>query len=292
MMSQATPTFDPVQYKETTRKQWEEAAQAWHGWGAAIEDWLGEATQAMLDLAAIGPGDRVLDVAAGAGGQTLAAARRVGENGFVLATDISANILALADLEARRAGLTNVATRVIDGEQLDVEDGAFDAVISRVGFIYFPNQHDALRGMSRALRPGGRLAGIVYSTAANNEFFSIPVSLIRRRAQLPAPAPGQPGPFSLGDPGVIESVFEEAGFENVQARRMAAPLRLKSAAECARFERESFGALQQMLAGVEQTVREETWQQIEQELRQFEGPAGFEGPCELIVAAGTKPSGH
>ena len=282
-------SFDAVSYKETTRRQWQEAAEAWHRWGPAIEDWLGAATQAMLDMAQIGPGDRVLDVAAGAGGQTLAAARRVGDDGSVVATDISSNLLELAEQEARRAGLTNVATRVLDGEQLDVDEGSFDAVISRVGFIYYPNQQDALRGMHRALKSGGRLAGIVYSTPQNNEFFSIPVGVIRRRAQLPAPAPGQPGPFSFGQEGVIEAAFEQAGFENVQVRRLAAPLRLSSAAECVRFERESFGALHQMLAGLDEPARDAAWQEIEQQLRSFEGPEGFAGPCEMIVAAGTKP---
>ena len=281
-------SFDAGTYKETTRKQWQDAAEAWHRWGPAIEDWLGEATELMLDMAQIGPGDRVLDVAAGAGGQTLAAARRAGEDGAVLATDISSNLLELAELEARNAGLANVTTRVLDGEQLDVDEGSFDAVISRVGFIYFPNQQDALRGMHRALKPGGRLAGIVYSTPQNNEFFSIPVGVIRRRAQLPPPAPGQPGPFSFGQDGVIEAAFEQAGFEDVQARRLAAPLRLSSAAECVRFERESFGALHQMLAGLDDPGRDAAWQEIEEELRRFEGPDGFAGPCEMIVAAGTK----
>ncbi len=284
-----TSQFDADSYKETTRRQWQEAAEAWHRWGPVLEDWLGAATEAMLDMADVGSGDRVLDVAAGAGGQTLAAARRVGENGSVLATDISSNLLELAELEARRAGLSNVTTRVLDGEQLDVDENSFDAVISRVGFIYFPNQQDALRGMHRALKPGGRLAGIVYSTPQNNEFFSIPVGVIRRRAQLPAPVPGQPGPFSFGQPGVIEAAFEQAGFEDVQARRLAAPLRMRSAAECVRFERESFGALHQMLAGLDEAGRDAAWQEIEQQLRRFEGPEGFAGPCELIVAGGTKP---
>ena len=284
-----TSAFDAVSYKETTRKQWQEAAEAWHRWGPAIENWLGAATEAMLDMAQIGPGDRVLDVAAGAGGQTLAAARRVGESGSVLATDIASNLLELAELEARNAGLSNVSTRVLDGEQLDVDADAFDAVISRVGFIYFPNQQDALRGMHRALKPGGRLAGIVYSTPEKNEFFSIPVSVIRRRAKLPAPAPGQPGPFSFGAPGTIETAFEQAGFENVEARLLPSPLRLRSAAECVRFERESFGALHQMLAGLDEAARDAAWWEIEQELRRFEGPEGFAGPCEMIVAVGTKP---
>jgi ubiquinone/menaquinone biosynthesis C-methylase UbiE len=118
-----------------------------------LEDWLAEATEAMLDLAELRAGARVLDVAAGAGGQTLAAARRVGPQGSVLATDISENILAFAETTAREAGLANVTTQVMDGESLEVPDGSFDAVISRVGFIYFPDQHAAFVGMRRALRP-------------------------------------------------------------------------------------------------------------------------------------------
>ena len=244
----------------------------------------------MLDMAGVVPGSRVLDVAAGAGGQTLAAARRCGPEGRVLATDISSNILAFAAQSARDAGLHNVETRVVDGEQLDVEPGAFDAVISRVGFIYFPDQHAAFVGMRRALRPGGRLAGIVYSTPEANRFFSIPVSIIRRRAQLPPPAQGQPGPFSLGSPGVIEAAFERAGFSGVQVRRRSAPLRLPTAAEFVRFARESFGALHQMLAGLSEPEREEAWSEISRELSQYETADGFEGPCELLVAAGTAPA--
>ena len=286
----STTPFDPVAYKRTTTDQWQTAAEPWHRWGPTLEAWLGEATEAMLDMAGVTAGARVLDVAAGAGGQTLAAARRVGPEGRVLATDISSNILAFAEHSAREAGLDNVETRVVDGEQLDVEPGAFDAVISRVGFIYFPDQHAAFEGMRRALRPGGRLAGIVYSTPDANQFFSIPVSIIRRRAQLPPPAEGQPGPFSLGAPGVIEAAFEQAGFTDVEVRRLSAPLRLPSVTECIRFERESFGALHQMLAGLGEDEREETWAEIERELSQYETADGFEGPCELLVAAGTAPA--
>jgi ubiquinone/menaquinone biosynthesis C-methylase UbiE len=288
MAETTIPQFDPVAYKQTTREQWQQAADAWHRWGPRLEEWLGEATEVMLDLARIGPGDRVLDVAAGAGGQSIAAARRVGLEGSVLATDISSNILDYAEQEARRAGLENVATRVMDGEEIEVGEGVHDAVISRVGLIYFPDQQRALAGMRRALKPGGRVAAIVYSTPERNQFFSIPVSIIRRRAELPPPAPGQPGPFSLGAEGVLASAYEEAGFREVETRLVPAPLRLASAAECVRFERESFGALHQMLAGLDQAAREQAWAEIERELGRFEGPAGFEGPCELLVAAATK----
>jgi ubiquinone/menaquinone biosynthesis C-methylase UbiE len=177
---------------------------------------------------------------------------------------------------------------MMDGEHLELEAESFDAVISRVGLIYFPDQQRALTGMHRVLKPGGKVAAIVYSTADKNQFFSLPVGIIRRRAQLLPPLPGQPGPFSLGSPGVLEEAFTRAGFRDVQTQVIKAPLRLPSAAECVRFERESFGALHQMLAGLTDAERQAAWEEIEQTLRTFEGPDGFEGPCELLVGVGAK----
>jgi SAM-dependent methyltransferase len=284
-------TFDPEAYKQTTREQWQRAAEPWHAWGPTIESWLGEATELMLDMAGIERGSRVLDIAAGAGGQTLRAAERVGPTGAVLATDISPGILAYAERAARAAGLANVATREMDGEELDVEAGSFDAVISRVGLIYLPDRARALAGMHRALRPGGRVSTANYTTPDRNEFFSIPVSVIRRRAGLPAPAPGQPGPFSLGADGAIEQAYAAAGFVDIEVRKVASPLRLPSVAECLRFEQESFGALHQMLSGLDDAGRAEAWEEIASELRRFESADGFAGPCEMIVAAGTKVAG-
>lgn len=281
--------FDPIQYKRTTRQQWEDAADAWHRWGPTLETWLGPATEQMLDAAAVTGASRVLDVAAGAGGQTIAAARRAGSSGQVVATDISPTILTYAAKAAAEAGLTNVETAELDGESLDsLSPGSFDAVISRVGLIYFPDQQAALRGMHRALRDGGRLAAVVYSTPDRNEFFSLPVSIIRERAQLPAPLPGQPGPFSLGAPGALEAAFEGAGFRNIQVATVPSPLRLGTAAECVQFERESFGALHQMLAGVDEADRPAVWSDIQDALARFEDSDGFVGPCEMLVASGTK----
>ena len=281
-------TFDPRQYKITTHAQWEDAAEAWHRWGLLIEDWLGPATERMLDAARITTGNSVLDVAAGAGGQSLSAARRVGPTGRVLATDISPTILEYAEKAASDAGLATITTRELDGEHLDVEEGGFDAVISRVGLIYFPDQQAALADMRRALRPGGRLSAVVYSTADRNGFFSVPVGIIRRRTQLPPPLPGQPGPFSLGSPGVAESTLATAGFRDVDVEAIPSPLRMASAAECVAFERESFGALHQMLSGLPQADRDAAWTEISQALAQFEESDGFVGPCEMLVVSGTR----
>lgn len=289
-MTTAATAFDPIAFKSTTRAQWEAAAEAWHRWGPAIEGWLGAATEQMLHEVQLRPGSHVLDVAAGAGGQTLAAARRVGATGQVLATDISPAILGYAADSAQRAGLGHVRTLEADGEDLAaVQTATQDAAISRVGLIYFPNQNRALSEICRTLRPGGRLSSVVYSTADRNGFFSIPVGIIRRIAGLPAPAPGLPGPFSLGSPGVAEAAYLAAGLVDVTVTAIPSPVRMGSAKECVQFEKESFGALHQMLAGVDPGQRAAAWGEIEEALGQFDGPDGFVGPCEMLVVSGTRP---
>ncbi len=287
-METATPQFDPVKYKNTTHDQWQTAAEAWYRWSPTLNQWLGKATETMLEMAGISTGHRVLDVAAGAGEQSITTAKKVGVTGYVLATDISSNILEFAKQMAKQAGLENIETKVMDGENLTVPDSTFDAVISRVGLIYFPDQQRALKEMLRVLKPGGKVAAIVYSTPDKNKFFSVPVSIIRNRAKLPPPLPGQPGPFSLGADGVIEKSFIQAGFINVKSVRVDSPLLMPEAKDCVQFEKESFVALHQMMRSLTDTEKESVWKEIEQELKQFETENGFTGPCEMVVAIGEK----
>jgi ubiquinone/menaquinone biosynthesis C-methylase UbiE len=283
-----TPQFDAAKYKQTTYEQWQTAAEAWYRWSPAIHRWLGKATEEMLNLAEVSAGQNVLDIAAGAGEQSITAARRVGPKGSVLATDLSPNILEFARQMARNENLNNVRTQVMDGENLTLPDESFDVVLSRVGLIYFPDQQKALKEMWRVLKPGGRIAAIVYSTADKNQFFSIPVSIIRQRAKLPPPIPGQPGPFSLGAAGVVEEAYQKAGFKKIKSTRVDSSVLMSSATECVQFEKESFGALHQMLSGLSDEEKNSVWKEIETELKRFEVEGSFVGPCEMIVAVGQK----
>jgi SAM-dependent methyltransferase len=282
-------TFDAVAYKATTKQQWEDAAEAWHRWGPTLEEWLGQATEAMLDAAGVDRGSLVLDVAGGAGGQAMAAARRTGPQGSVTVTDVSPAILSYARRVADENGLHHLTTREVDGEEIGTTwSEEFDAAISRLGLMYFPDRARALQGIRSSLRPGGRFAAIVYSTAERNPFFSVPAALIRTRAGLPVPSPGQPGPFTLADTRVARDALEDAGFHDIEIATLEAPLLLASAAECLRFERESFGALHQMLAGVPPTERDQIWADVETALLTYQTPTGFVGPCELHVISGSR----
>ena len=233
-------------------------------------------------------GSRVLDVAAGAGDQTMLIAERVGAKGHVLATDISSNILEFARENAQRAGLKNVETRVLDGEDLKLPDDSFDAVVSRLGVMVFPHQEKAVTGFHRVLKKDGRVGLIVFSVPENNLFFSGPLSIVRRRAGLPAPLAGQPGIFSLGSPGIIENLLTRSGFREVQVNRQLAPLRMSSADECVRFMKESFGNLHQMMSRLSEKEKAGAWEEIRKEMGQFETGGRFTGPCELVIASGAK----
>src|SRR5690242_6190132 len=116
-----------------------EVAEQWHRGKAQRGEVTGPATEMMLNLANLRAGNRVLDVAAGTGDQTLMAARRVGPRGYVLATDISTSMLNVAAEAVRNAGLTNVETRVMDAENIDLDADSFDAVMCRMGLMLFSN---------------------------------------------------------------------------------------------------------------------------------------------------------
>jgi SAM-dependent methyltransferase len=287
-VAEQQPAFDAAKYKDAQREQWNKDGAAWRRWNPVLDRWYGDATRRMLDLARLNPGQRVLDVAAGAGEPSVSAAERVGPSGSVLATDISEGIVELARQVARERGLKQIETRVMDGEKLDLPDASFDAVLCRLGLMYMPRPVTALREWRRVLKTGGRVAVVVFSTPDRNDWGAVPASIIRRRARLPPPVPGQPGPFSLGGPGMLEGVFRQAGFADPEVHAMPVPLRMPSAAEYVRVAQEAFGAFNAMMARLSPQERESAWKEVEESLRRFESPDGFEAPGECLIAAAAK----
>ena len=287
-MAEQQPPFDAAKYKNAQREQWNKDGAAWRRWTPTLDRWYGIATRQMLDLARIQLGQRILDIAAGAGEPAVSAAERVGPGGYVLATDISEGIVELALQVARERGLKQIETSAMDGEKLDLPDACFDAVLCRLGLMYMPHPVTALREWRRALRPGGRVAVVVFSTPDRNSWGAMPASIIRQRARLPAPTQGQPGPFSLGAPGVLEGVFRQAGFADPEVRTVPVPLRMASSAEYVRVAREAFGAFNAMMAHLPHQERDAVWNEVEVSMRQFESTGGFEVPGECLVAAATK----
>ena len=284
-MAEQQTSFDAEKYKNAQREQWNKDGAAWRRWNPTLDRWYGEMTRQMLDMARIQPGQRILDIAAGAGEPAVSAAERVGPGGYVLATDISEGIVELARQVARERGHQQIETRAMDGEKLDLPDASFDAVLCRLGLMYMAHPVTALREWRRTLKAGGRVAVIVFSTPERNSWGAVPASIIRRRARLPPPVPGQPGPFSLGGPSVLEGVLRQAGFSDPEVRAVPVPHRMGSAAEYVQVAREAFGAFNAMMANLPPLERDSVWNEVEASMRSFESAGGFEVPGECLVGA-------
>ncbi len=282
----ATTPADAETFKFATRRQWDQAASGWNAHTAQIREWLQPATEAMLEMAGVRRGARVLDVAAGAGDQTLDIAQRVGPDGYVLATDLSASILEFAKGNARRAGYGNVGTLVADGESLQIDEGGFDATVCRLGLMLFPDPRQGLREMYRALKPGGGVCTIVFSRPETNPCVGILMSTALKHAGLPPLDPYQSGGLlSLGKPGLIDEMFRGAGFKDVATTSMDAPFRLPSAQDYLRFIRTLASPLQQILSKIGAEAADAAWEDMEERLKIFETAEGWTGPNELLLTA-------
>ncbi len=288
-VSTAITSQDTRAFKTAVREQWDRSADGWNDHTSEIRAWLLQASDAMLNMAGIVPGASVLDVAAGAGDQTLDIAQRIGPQGRVLATDLSPGILALAQKNARQAGFHNVQTRVADGEDLQVEPASFDAVVCRLGLMFFPDPLQGLHGMHRALRPAGRICTMVFSRPESNPCIGILMSTALRYAGLPARDPFQPGGLlSLGKPGLADELFRSAGFQNVATTALDAPFRLPTATHYLNFIRSSASPIQQILGRLAPDVAAAAWAEMEDRLGVFTTADGWVGPNELLLTAGQR----
>ena len=273
--------------KAAMRAQWDAAAAGWDAHRDVIHAWLRGPTEAMLSMAGVVPGARVLDVAAGAGDQTLMLAEHVGRSGYVLATDISAAILAKAHRNVARAGHRHVETRVADGESLGVPEASFDAAICRLGLMFFADPLAGLAEMRRALRPGGGLCTMVFAGPDTNPCLTILMSSARRHAGLPPADPFQQGGLmSLGRRGRMDELFHRAGFCDVATTAVDAAFHLPSVDAYLDFVRQSAAPVIAVLAGLGPAARAAAWDDIRERLLVFETADGWTGPNELLLTAG------
>lgn len=172
----------------------------------ALQPWL-------LGVAAIRPGERVLDVGCGSGQSTRDAAR-LSAPGMVLGLDLSAGLLDRARRLTADEGLDNVSYEQADGQVHQFEPDIFDIAISRFGVMFFADQLAAFCNIRRALRPGGRLALMVWQRADLNEWASAIRDALTSEAspQVTASPSGGPSPFSLADTESVTAMLDEAGF--------------------------------------------------------------------------------
>nr|WP_255464762.1 class I SAM-dependent methyltransferase [Aliiroseovarius sp. PrR006] len=242
----------------------------------------------MFGKAGIAEGMCVLDIACGAGSTALPAAKRVGPNGSVIASDISEEMLNFLRQNADAACLTNIETLRCAAEDIEHTDHMFDAAICQTGLMLFKSPQNALEGIRTRLRPGGKISVIVFAAPQNNPFAAQPMGIALKHAGKQPPDPGAPGLFALSREDVLQCLFEAAGYNEVEIVRSKVTLQLPSVDDAVAMMQQAFGAYRAVLSDLDQEARDAAWEEIRSCLAQFETPNGLETGLTFHIASARK----
>jgi SAM-dependent methyltransferase len=218
-------------------------------------------SRTLVELAGIGPGDTVLDVATGYGEPALTAARVVVPNGRVLATDIAADMLEFGRERAAQADLDNVEFLEADAEALSFDDESFDAILCRQGLQFLPDALGTLQRFHTFLKRDGRLAAAVWGPPDTVQF-ARPVSVILTALDLPAPPPGRPGIFALADRHALKRLVADAGYRDVKTGTVTAVYETSSPEDFTHWARDVAPPIANLLKGQSLEVQEEVWRKV------------------------------
>jgi ubiquinone/menaquinone biosynthesis C-methylase UbiE len=273
----------------------DETRRALHGmWASVAPGWSDHADDAdargalltarMLDAVALARGERVLELACGPGGAGLAAAERVGPTGEVVLSDVVPEMTAIAAERAGARGLTNVRTAVLDLEEIDQTDAAYDVVVCREGLMFATDPARAACEMRRVLRPGGRVAVAVWGARARNPWLAVILDGLCAQLGVPVPPPGIPGPFTLDDPSRVLALFSDAGLSDVDVVDVSVPLHADTFEAWWSRTSALAGPVSQLVAALPDDARGELLRRLHAAVKPYETESGLEFPGTSLLA--------
>jgi enediyne biosynthesis protein CalE5 len=278
-------TANAVEFRDGQRKQWNSAATGWRKWSALIDGAASGISERLVELAGVEPGSRVLDVAAGYGEPSLTAARAAGPEGGVVATDISAEMIAFGRERAAAAGIGNLEFVESEAAGLDFPDGSFDAALSRWGIIFEPDGEAAAARVRAFLKPGARMAISSWGPPDRVPFLAIPMRTAMQRLEVQPPPPGTPGPLSRPTPEALGGLLEAGGFSDVEVEEADVFFEWQSPEEFTTFIREIAPPISAMIDPHPPKVQDETWAAITEAIGQTAADDGKVRFSNLVLLA-------
>jgi ubiquinone/menaquinone biosynthesis C-methylase UbiE len=258
--------FDPNQFKIGQRKSWDSVAVGWQKWWKTIEIGAQKISDKLVELAEIKPGNKVLDIATGIGEPAITAAKLVGKNGHVLATDISPQMLAIGRERAISQGLQNIIDfREGDAELVNLPSSAFEAALSRWGLMFLPNLRIALSNVHRSLVGDGRLAAAVWGEPSKVPFIDLPLTTVSQQLNITRPTQ-IPGPCSLADVGALKNSLVQEGFGDLYHESVEVIFEFDSPEDYVRCIQDT-APVNQMLANESEKRKEEIWKVLNDHVR-------------------------
>lgn len=280
-----------VSQTDEVLREWRESAFYWQKHAGTIRTMFGPITQALIEDAEIIEGDAVLDVAGGAGEPSLTIAETVGPTGSVICTDVTAAMVAAAQSEAQRHGVANIAFRQCPADSLPFENNSFDAVVCRLGVMFFPDPLAGLREMLRVTKREGVLSLAVWDKGELNPFSYLLTDVLARHFGAATPAGANaPCAFRFAEHGSLARILAEAGAVDVSERvlkfQIAAPISLEQFWE---MRSETSGTLREKLATLSPIQANLVAQEAQEAVRQYFSNNQMSIPAQMIIVTGRKP---
>ena len=272
--------------KDEVFREWSDSAPFWEKHGATIRTMFSEITAALIEEAGIGPGQQVLDVAGGAGEPSLTIAEKVGQGGSVMYTDLIPGMVNAAAAEARRRGITNIDFRQCAADSLPFAENSFDAVVSRLGAMFFPDPLAALREMRRVAKSGGKLSAVVWYKSEFNPFSSAVTQIVSRH--LPSDSSPTHDAFRFAEPGKLADVFNQAGASEIRERLLkfdiTAPISPEKFWE---LRSETSGTLRDKLKAASPETRGRVRQEVLAAISKYFPNNQMRFPGQMLIVTGT-----
>ncbi len=271
--------MDPKLQRRVQRYGWDKTVDVYERyWRSQLEP----AQTLLLEMAAIRPGERVLDVACGTGLVTFPAAEDCGSTGEVVGTDISTKMVEEARAEAARREIGNVRFERMDAESLDLADGSVDVALCALGLMYVPDPGVALGEMRRVLGPDGRVVAAVWGARKSCGWAEIfPIVDARVESDV------CPLFFQLGTGDALAITLEAAGFRDIRLQRITMTLHYDSTEDAigAAF---AGGPVALAHARFDDATRDEAYAEYAASIETYRNDGGYDIPGEFVVAHGVK----
>lgn len=266
---------------EQMRDAWDRFAS---GYDEAVTPISMRIAEDALQRIDIRPGMRMLDVAAGGGALSIPAARLGAQ---VLATDFSAVMVGRLDARARREGLSNLESRVMDGHNLELEDDTFDVAGSQLGIMLFPDRPRALSELARVTRPGGHALIVAFGPPTNVVPFAFFFGAMRAAVPGFNPPPDSPL-FSLRDPEQLRRELAAAGLEQIRVETADHGIEIRSATHLWEMLTSAAPPIGAMVANLTEEQRVAVRQALDGMLRRGSGEAPAVLNMQVHIGIGTK----